>query len=314
MAACALFVYVMHFTGCAMTYPNAAHYWFRIAAAQSSLMTVWSLSHALKLQCCCLDTTWWIETCTLPADCKRALPILCPAESLALNTHLLRALISLPEPSTPPVNQQQQQQLPDALKSWLMTWLTILSTTSLANASAAGAVVAAAAARRDLPVLLGALLAPGSRQQQQPAAAGSGDVVLGVDAWLPVVVQAAAGVRGDVGDDEDDDELQQGDDSQSEGERWWQKQSATGQMPRDRDCPGIERHTMKLTLYWGCLQNRGAALWLQHHVSSLPFCQRHVFDTSTVPDSVHAAVLVFGLLAPVYLVGMNHVTGTLQFI
>jgi hypothetical protein len=123
-------------------------------------------------------------------------------------------LISLPEPNTP-----QQQQLLAALKAWLLTWLTLLSTTSLANAAAAGAAVAAAAAQRDLPVLLGALLAPGGRQQQQQQGAGGGSgVVLGVDVWLPVVVQAAAGVRGDVDGDGD---LQQGDDSQSEGERCW---------------------------------------------------------------------------------------------
>lgn len=77
--------------------------------------------------------------------------------------------------------------------------------------------MAAAAAQRDLQVVLSALL-PAGRQQRE-AAAGSSGVSVGVDAWLPLVVQAAADVQG--GEDEngegEDGEREQ-EDVQSEGE------------------------------------------------------------------------------------------------
>jgi hypothetical protein len=140
------------------------------------------------------------------------------AESLVLNTHLLRALISLPMHSPTPTGQQQQQQqgqtqVQQSLKNWLLTWLQLLSTSSLATAAAAGAAVTASAAQQDLPVVLLALLPGGGRQQ---AAAGSTScVAVGVDAWLPMVVQAAAEVHED--DEEGQGRHSSQDDAQSEG-------------------------------------------------------------------------------------------------
>jgi hypothetical protein len=77
--------------------------------------------------------------------------------------------------------------------------------------------VAAAAAQRDLQVVLSALL-PAGRQQRE-AAAGSSGVSVGVDAWLPLVVQAAADVQGDEDENgEGEDGEREQEDVQSEGE------------------------------------------------------------------------------------------------
>lgn len=120
------------------------------------------------------------------------------------------------------------QQQDASLTAWLLTWLRLLSTTNLAS-SAAAVGAAVAAAQRDLQVVLSALL-PAGRQQRE-AAAGSSGVSVGVDAWLPLVVQAAADVQG--GEDEngegEDGEREQ-EDVQSEGEAcgWCYKQVGSG--------------------------------------------------------------------------------------
>jgi len=121
--------------------------------------------------------------------------LLCHAAGcVALNTHLLRTLISLTVQHT---QAQQQQQWPggEGLGSWLLLWLQLLSTSSLASAAEGGhgSSGPAAAMQRDLPVLLAALLPPGGRQQQQQQQGGC--VLVGAERWLPVVVRAAAAAR-----------------------------------------------------------------------------------------------------------------------
>lgn len=74
----------------------------------------------------------------------------------------------------------------------------------------------AAAAHRDLPVVLSALLPTCGRQQQQ-AAGSSGCVAVGVDAWLPVVVAAAAAVQGEEEEEEEEGQESGQEDAQSEG-------------------------------------------------------------------------------------------------
>lgn len=205
----------------------------RSAGTSPSDLGLWELSASrgsYLLHACVRHARW---SAVQPTSLVMLLPCACVllvcacAESLALNTHLLRVLISLPAQSQRTADQQgahQQQQhaqAQQALKGWLLAWLQLLSTSPLATAAAAGAAVAAAAAHRDLPVVLAALLPAGGRQQPATAAsAGSTEVAVGMDAWLPVVVQAAAGVQAEEDEGEGGQEADQGDsedDAQSEG-------------------------------------------------------------------------------------------------